>query len=121
MIEPILTGRFGNFMFEVAAAYAYSLRHKCEYNIPRTGNGVSEGTIEKYLSWFPNIHASNPLNKNVLIWSEPSHAYHPIPYCENLRIQHYFQSEKYFSDFKKEVVALFNLPAQIKKDRKSHV
>ena len=39
MIEPKLSGRFGNFMFEVAAAYAYSLKHGIDYNVSPIGGG----------------------------------------------------------------------------------
>lgn len=110
MIEPILTGRLGNFMFEVATAYAYSLRHNCEYNIPKIGGGVDVGVIEKYLSWFPNIECNKRMQNSFALWNEPTHAYTPIPYFENVKISNYFQSEKYFKDFEHEVKGLFNLP-----------
>jgi len=61
MIEPKLSGRLGNFLFQVATAYAYSLRHGMDYNVPNIGGGVAEGTIEKYLKWFPKIETGKTL------------------------------------------------------------
>jgi len=109
MIQPKLTGRLGNFLFQVATAYAYSLRHNMEYNIPDFGNGVDPGTIRKYLNWFPNINSNGTIKPPFFHWNEPDHGYTPIPYHENIFIQDYFQSEKYFKDFRKEVLAMFNV------------
>ena len=40
MIQPKLSGRLGNFLFEVAAAYAYSLKHGIDYSVVPIGGGV---------------------------------------------------------------------------------
>jgi len=109
MVEPTLIGRLGNFMFEVATAYAYSLRHGMEYNVNQ--NEDCNNYINRF---FPKIET-----KKVLInfdkWKEPTHAYTEIPKFENVKILEYFQSEKYFKDYRKEVMELFDIPYSLKK------
>lgn len=119
MIQPKLSGRLGNFLFEVAAAYAYSLRHSVDYSIVPIGGGVENVTIEKYLNWLPNIKQGE-LIKDAFVYEEPSHAYIRIPTPneyqglpdpkDNIQIIGYFQSELYFNDYAKEVTELFSLP-----------
>jgi signal peptidase I len=42
------------------------------------------------------------------IYVEPKFSYTEIPYKPNLMLDGYFQSEKYFKDFEKETIDLFN-------------
>lgn len=105
MIEPTLIGRLGNFLFEVAAAYAYSLRHNMEYNVNKRED------INNYIDrFFPQLETSKELPSIHAIWKEPSHAYTEIPKYKDVKILEYFQSELYFKDFRNEVLALFNFP-----------
>lgn len=143
MIEPIFTGRLGNTMFQIAAAYAYSLKHGMDYRVPEWGNGLSAANDDtdkyivgeaqfsnimlKYLSWFPNVKRGItvaetfdgaylqkfPHKKNssgFTFYQEPGHEYNEIPYHENIVVNGYFQSEQYFKQYRKEIIALFNLP-----------
>lgn len=143
MIEPIFTGRLGNMMFQLATAYAYSLRHNMEYTAPLWGNGLigannntdkhirAEGQVSdimiKYLNWFPNVKRGNWMAQNfdgnylkyfpnkkaegVIRYEENGrHEYNEIPLHENIVIDGYFQSEKYFKDYRKEILQLFSLP-----------
>lgn len=111
MIQPIYTGRLGNVMFEIATAVGYSLKHGIEYNSPTTGNGVDPGTIERYLSFFPNIKRGNEIKEPFFHYEENGrHEYNEIPYHENIKIDGFFQSEKYFKEYRKEIVELFSLP-----------
>jgi hypothetical protein len=48
-------------------------------------------------------------------YSEKSHGFNKIEYKEDLLIDGYFQSEKYFMDFKTEVIELFNISDYDKK------
>ncbi len=109
MIEPTLIGRLGNFLFEVATAYAYSLRHDMEYNIPLNEDG--NGYIVRF---FPQLETHKVLPPHS-VWKEPTHGYTPIPKFEHVKILEYFQSEKYFSDYRNEVLKLFNFPYEFKK------
>ena len=94
-------------MFEVAAAYAYSLRHKMEYNVPIDG--------QNYVRFFPNIKTGLQLPQDHIQYKEQTHGFVAIPYYENVKIAEYFQSELYFKDYRNEVLELFGLPYQLNK------
>lgn len=104
MIEPTLIGRLGNFMFEVATAYAYSIKHGMDYNVNKAED------VNNYIDrFFPHL-VTNKRLINYDTWKEPSHAYTEIPKFENVKILEYFQSEKYFKDYRNDILALFNFP-----------
>ena len=144
MIEPIFTGRLGNVMFQIAAAYGYSLKHGMDYRVPLWGNGLTAANNDtdkhirdgvqvsdimlKYLNWFPNVKRGNAVadtfdgaylkqfpekkdSSGFFRYEENGrHEYNEIPFHENIVIDGFFQTEKYFKEYRKEVVELFNLP-----------
>lgn len=144
MIEPIFTGRLGNVMFQIAAAYGYSLKHGMDYRVPLWGNGLTAANnntdkhirdgvqvsdiMLKYLNWFPNVIRGNSIAENfdgaflslyphkkdsqhpfIRYEENGRHEYNEIPYHENIVIDGFFQSEKYFKEYRKEIIALFSL------------
>ena len=152
MIEPIFTGRLGNVMFQIAAAYAYSLKHGMDYRVPLWGNGLTaannntdkhlEGESQvsdimlKYLNWFPNVKRGGsvaecfdgeylkhfPQRKNYASYlgfiryeENVRHNYNEIPFHPNIVIDGYFQSEKYFKEYRQQILELFNFPYELKK------
>jgi len=111
MISSNLKGGLGNQMFQIAAAHALALRNNTtscfDFNschTPLQGNPSS-----KYLN---NIF-SKIRNVNVRYWrgvyNEPKFSYEELPDLPELVLNGYFQSEKYFSDFKKEIIELFDI------------
>jgi hypothetical protein len=144
MIEPIFTGRLGNVMFQIAAAYGYSLKHGMDYRVPLWGNGLTAANnntdkhirdgvqvsdiMLKYLNWFPNVKRGNAVadtfdgaylkefpekkdySRFVRYEENGRHEYNEIPFHENIVIDGFFQTEKYFKEYRKEIVNLFNLP-----------
>lgn len=110
MVEPTLIGRLGNFLFEVATAYAYSLRHGMEYNVNQ--NEDANNYINRF---FPKIETKKFLPHDFERWKEPSHSYTEIPYFNNIKILEYFQSEKYFKDYRNEVLSLFDFKYEMRK------
>lgn len=74
-----MQGRLGNNLFQFAAAYALALR-----NNDRLIN-------------FEHV-------ENYPIYKEPCFEYKEIPYQKDIFLSGYFQSEKYFIDFKDEVI-----------------
>lgn len=118
MIQPKLSGRLGNFLFQVAAAYSYSLKHNIDYSVVPIGGGVDEGTIDKYLGWFYKIKIGELIN-DCFVYEEPTHAFREIPFHEHIQIVGYFQSEKYFAEHRKQILELFELPKEKKIDRVS--
>lgn len=113
MISCKLQGGLGNQMFQIAATYAAAKRVGDTYGFdfnecytPQQGN-----TSTKYANnIFKNIEQTEiDLNKVVHLHSELNFAYHPIPRLKNSLLYGFFQSEKYFTDYKDDIMNLFNL------------
>lgn len=105
-------GRFGNWYMEAATSMAYALRHKLDFSMP------NQGMRDKY--WNP-VYCTHLCNENynpnleeIRIW-ENGHHYQELPFEEswrhkNIIIEGYRQSEKYFKDFRDEILYLMNFP-----------
>lgn len=111
MICYLPQGRFGNALFQAAATIALALRNDVEFSMPtETSSHVWSPLILRHLVNPNYIHG----NVDVII-SESQFHYVELPYntaWNNLQVQlqGYFQSEKYFLDFKNEVIELFAFP-----------
>lgn len=97
MVVPVLVGRFGNQLFQIACAIAYATKHGLEYHIPAH---TANDTV-----WEPVItHLENPNYDEKLPAiriEEKTHAYHEIEFKEewrnyNIFLSGYWQSYKYF-------------------------
>ena len=102
-------GGLGNQLFQIGNALAISEKtgRKLIIEQPET----LEGWRQK-VYWNKFIHGIT-LGKNpnfFLIYKEPDHLYRPIPIPESsLVIDGYFQSEKYFKDFRNIILSHFHL------------
>lgn len=110
-------GRYGNWFFECCTAIAYSLRHGLEFSMP-TGNNKDQFYHPIYCKHLINPNY-NPYLPEVKLW-ESCHHYQELPFEENYRdknviIEGYRQSEKYFCDYRNEILYLFGYPYE-KKD-----
>lgn len=117
MISCRLQGGLGNQMFQISAAYALALRNNdaacfnlSVCNTPMQGNK----SITYVNSIFSKICDSKNLNFEIL-YNEPNFSFNEIKYSPNMLLNGFFQSEKYFYDFKEEIKNLFNLPTDIVK------
>lgn len=109
-------GRFGNWYFESCTAMAYALRHGLEFSMPIQKNDQFWNPIYCTHLQDPNY---NPRLEEIRLW-ENGHHYQELPFVEewrnkNIIIEGYRQSEKYFKDFRDEIIALMNYPYE-KKD-----
>jgi len=91
-------GRLGNNLFQKAAAIGYAMKHGLEYNLS------------------PKI----PKSDSIFPISELAHNYQELPYHFTLRwddivLDGYWQSEKYFSRCREEVLKAFGFPWELKK------
>jgi hypothetical protein len=109
MISCSLQGGLGNQMFQIATTVALSLRNNTSYeinlnicNTPNQGRNANQysNTIFKKLNKSDNY-------KFIKFYNEPNFNYNEIPYQPDLLIRGYFQSEKYFEDFKENIKELF--------------
>lgn len=106
-----LQGGLGNYMFQIACVYSYSMKY----------NKKSFFTINDSVSVHKNIeiYKSNIFNKinlvndkkiaeKLTIYNEPHFHYTQIPEISgNVYLNGYFQSEKYFEGFNDEIKQLF--------------
>lgn len=109
-------GRFGNWFFEACTAIAYALRHGLEFSMP-TGHGKDHFYNPVYCKHLCNENW-NPALEEVRLW-ESGHNYQELPFEEswrdkNIIIEGYRQSEKYFKDFRNEILYLLGYPYEKK-------
>jgi hypothetical protein len=109
MISCNLQGGLGNQMFQISATYALSLRNNdtCCFNFNQCYTPLQGKPSSNYRNnVFINIVEDNDY-KPIVGYTEPKFGYKELPYTSGLILNGYFQSEKYFSDYKNEVKKLF--------------
>lgn len=110
-----LMGQFGNQLFQIAAAYAYSLDHNIPLLLPNlktdTSNNIPFNAEKLFLR---NLSTETLPSPPSIRWAEPSFNYHPIPVGSTLSLFGYFQSHKYFEHRRKELLELFSPPEELK-------
>jgi hypothetical protein len=112
-------GRFGNQMFQYASLYGIAKKNGYEYGIPYNNKSNNE-----YLNFclneaFDNLSAKNCINYDVQYqYTEPFFNYNPevekIP--DNTDLVGYFQSEKYFLQYKEDILKEFTFNKNIQKE-----
>lgn len=109
MITCTFRGQLGNQMFQVATAIAHAIRMNTAYAFPERS-----GKRGQFPFMFPELSS---ISKEDLRWEFKNHreprfgVYDPIPLENNLNLQGYWQSEKYFKEYRKEIIELFNIPS----------
>lgn len=95
----------GNQMFMISAVIGYAKKHGIDYFIP-------DKTIAPHV--WPAIFTQFPKHPNKLermfLYKEPEHSYNEIPYHESICIEGFFQSEKYFSPCREDIIDAFQIP-----------
>lgn len=109
-------GRMGNFLFEAASSFGYAKRNNLEWSVPNWSTHPFWSPV--YLQHL--VHPNYDRREDVLI-NENGMQYQEIPFKENWRNQNivlngYWQTEKYFSEYRDEIIELFNYPYKIKED-----
>ncbi len=101
-------GRYGNFLFQMAAAYAYARRHNLEFSTP----SYEIDPWSQYEFWFTQ-HSKQNYNTAlpVIELKEKGFHYTPLEFKEewrdsNIVLNGYFQSAKYFDEYRQEIIDL---------------
>ena len=111
-------GGLGNQLFQIATAYAYSRRYKSTLYISNKKHDPRpfywDSILEKCKQF---VTKTMPESSS---WHEASACiYTEIPYRLNISLHMYFQSSKYFNDYKDEIKELFSgtytLPEHLQK------
>jgi len=111
MISTILKGGLGNQMFQISAAHSIALKHNdvsgfdfdnCTTNLQGNPANTYRDTIFQNVNKIKNYKFEN-------LHVEKKHSFENISYKNNLLLDGYFQSEKYFYEFKEEIINLFKI------------
>jgi hypothetical protein len=115
MVSFNSAGRFGNWFMEAATCIAYALKHGLDFSFP----------LQDKRDRFWNPTYCHHLNagwdngiETIHLW-EGKHEYEPLEFKEewrnkNIIIEGYRQSEKYFKEYRNEILYLMGFPWQLK-------
>lgn len=109
-ITANLKGGLGNFLFQIATSFSYSKKHKKELVFNYQNTYIVHKNIEHYNSnIFSKLLFESTSRSYDNIYNEHSFNYNEIPYFTgSVYLDGYFQSEKYFSSHRDEVLDLFD-------------
>jgi hypothetical protein len=114
-ITVLLHGGLGNMLFQIAAAYAYSLEYAYEFELyDNLYIPCHHPSFDSYKdNIFSNIKISS-INDQFYKYNESSFCYDKIPKFENnLVLYGYFQSEKYFLKYKEQIHKIFDFDSDL--------
>lgn len=94
--------RLGNQMFQIAAAIGVAEKYGDKVAFPQWD----------YAKYFNGDFTPVDFNPNSVYVQNEFH-YNPIPYKEDMAIQGYFQSEKFFGHCKKKIRSIFSIKDEI--------
>jgi hypothetical protein len=117
MVSFTNAGRLGNWMFEAATCIAYALKHDLEFTVPASTHDQNWQPVYKFELVNPKF---NPHLEAIRLW-ENGHNYQELPFQEdwrnkNIIIEGYRQSEKYFKDYRSEILYILDIPYEAKPD-----
>lgn len=113
MITTKLYGGLGNNLFQMATCIAYSLKHNVPYCIPTKVDNPHYPEQKPYI--FPGVNYCDK-ELNLPIYREKSFTYEEIPFMEDACLSGYWQSEKYFSEYREEILKSFGFGWAILED-----
>ncbi len=110
-----LMGGLGNCLFQISTAYSISLRDSKTFLCEKLVSHGSHKPIDHYLNnIFKKINFGD-INFKYVNYKEPFFHYNEILKSENnLMLNGYFQSEKYFINYRNEILNLFEINSDIK-------
>lgn len=109
-----LAGGLGNVLFQIATGYVTSLKNDMNFCVDLSKHHGGHHCMNKYFSnILRKIEFCDFFNHDY-IFGESSHEYSEIPKLSaNTKLNGYFQSEKYFVDFRNEILELFSPTEEI--------
>lgn len=100
-------GQLGNQMFQVATTIATALRNGTNYLIPPHAFNPSV-----WPSCLPHLPKYTGQQISKIIHEHPNFAFQPIEFSENACLDGYWQSEKYFADYRNYIIEAFGFGDQ---------
>lgn len=108
-----LLGGLGNQLFQIACGFAYSKKHNKELYLYTGGWTAHQGKhpMQYEHTIFKNFKFCSSLEGQIQEYNESKFNYIEIPkYDGNVLLSGFYQSLKYFNDFKDEFISLIDLP-----------
>ena len=109
-----LIGGIGNNLFQIACAYAYSLKHNKDLVLKNEKFGTTHNALDTYKdNLLSNVKFEECNYNDFTVYNESIFNYQKIQNIEsNVLLNGYFQSEKNFKEYEKEVRLLFSYPEE---------
>ena len=124
MVISNLKGGLGNYLFQIAVGFSLALDNNVPFRIDLSKIMVVHSHWNLYIdNIFRKIETINN-NHTLNHYKYESLTYQPIPYFDNIFIDGYYQSEKYFEKNKEAILDLFNLDSNTEKylnEKYSHI
>lgn len=109
-------GQLGNQLFQVAATVAYAMENDCNVSFPCLNKPDYAGIKKNRDVFFPFLSSRIYEGEPFYYKEEKSYKYKAIPLTKRIRIEGYFQSEKYFKPYKDLIIKLFS-PSKSMRER----
>jgi hypothetical protein len=107
-ITTKLMGGLGNYLFQIAAAYSYSVKTNNNFILDVSDSHIVHINPNEYKNTIFSKLVFNNESLQYDVYNEPNFNFTELPlFNNNTKIVGYFQSEKYFSDIKNEIYNLF--------------
>ena len=109
-----LQGGLGNQLFQASFIYAYGKKNKINFGIYNINNSNPHSNINYHTNVFPFLQVL-PSNNNCIVFREPSNKCFSyidnIPkFSQDCLFVGYFQCEKYFQEYREELISQFQFP-----------
>ncbi len=106
-------GGIGNNLFQISATIAFSLKYKIDYCIPKAISNPHYRGQQVFQSSYLNYCDFGI--STVTIYKEPSFEYREIPPPQSnfTLLQGYFQSYKFFDDYREEILEILDIPVGV--------
>lgn len=115
MVSANLKGGLGNQMFQISAAISLALKNEDDFGFDFEGCFTpNQGNTS--ISYIDNLYRNIKRLKNYKfekLYNEIKFSFEKIEYSNNLLIDGYFQSEKYFYEFKDIIKSIFYVEDRI--------
>ena len=110
LVTTKLMGGLGNYLFQISSSYAYSLKYNKKFICDISDIYSPHKNYTLYLNnILRKVEFSNSL-PNCIHYVEPNFNYNEIPNFDlDIKLIGYFQSEKYFLNYQKEILELFQI------------
>ncbi len=117
MITSNLIGGLGNYMFQIATTYSLSIDYGIENIFNINDNLKVHNHITTYVhNILRNVNFVNYALPIINHYNEPFFHYQEIKYIHNVRLNGYFQSEKYFAHNREKILELYSIDKNSKKE-----